>query len=142
MTRLLRHAVWFNRLVLAAGTFLFAAIAARYLVHPVAAGAPFGIVWGSPAALTIARVGFGGFPLALAVILLACQVSGRLFAGLGILATVAVVITVVRVAGLLVDGAAPFTQQVLRPEIALAALSLVGAALEAQRRPPRPSEQP
>lgn len=129
MTRLPRYAVWFDRLVLAAGTFLFVAIAARYLLHPVAAGAPFGIVWGSPAAVTIARVGFGGFPLALALILVACQVSGRLLLGLGILATVAVVLTAVRLAGLIVDGPAPFTLHVLRPEIALSALSIVGALL-------------
>jgi hypothetical protein len=134
VARLLRYAVWPNRLVLAAGTFLFAAIAVRYLAHPVAAGAEFRIVWGSAAARTIARVGFGAFPLALAVFLLGCLVSGRLLLGLALLATVAVIVTGVRVLGLFVDGPAAFTLQVLKPEIALSVLSVFGVLLEARRR--------
>src|SRR5262249_38230175 len=79
--------------VLLAGSLLFAAIARSYLFHPVASGAPFKITFGSSDAITIARVGFGGFPLALAVVFIACQISGRLLAGLGLLATTALVLT-------------------------------------------------
>ena len=134
MTRWLRGAVWFNRLVLLAGSLLFAMIARSYLFRPVASGAPFGITFGSTDAITIARVGLGGFPLALAVILIACQISGRLLAGLRVLATVVVIITAVRIAGLFVDGPGPFTVQVLKPEIVLSVLSIVAATLEARRR--------
>jgi hypothetical protein len=142
MTRWLRHTVSFNRLVLLAGSLLFATIARSYLFHPVASGAPFGITFGSADAITIARVGFGGFPLALAVILIACQLSGRLLVGLRVLATVAVIITAVRIAGLLVDGPGPFTVHVLRPEIALSVLSIVAATLEARRRKLPPNAAP
>ena len=134
MTGWLRHTVWFNRLVLLAGSLLFAAIARSYLLHPVASGAPFGITFGSAEAITIARVGFGGFPLALALVFIACQISGRLLVGLGILATVAVTITVVRFAGLLVDGPGAFTLHVLKPEIALSVLSIAATVLESRRR--------
>jgi hypothetical protein len=41
----------------------------------------------SAAAITIARVGNGGFPLALAVVFLACQARGGLLVGLRVLAT-------------------------------------------------------
>jgi len=134
MTRLLRHTIWFNRVVLLAGSLLFATIARSYLLHPAASGAASAITFGSTDAITIARVGFGGFPLALAVILIACQISGRLLVGLRVLATVAVVIAAVRIAGLLVDGAGPFTVHVLKPEIALSVLSIAAATLEARRR--------
>ena len=134
MTGWLRHTVWFNRLVLLAGSLLFAAIARSYLLHPVASGAPFGITFGSTDAITIARVGFGAFPLALALVFIGCQISGRLLVGLAVLATVAVIITAVRFAGLLVDGPGPFTLHVLKPEIALAVLSIAATVLEAKRR--------
>lgn len=134
MTGWLRHTVWFNRLVLLGGSLLFAAIARSYLFSPVASGAPFKITFGSTDAITIARVGFGGFPLALAVVLMACQISGRLLAGLELLATVVVIITAVRVAGLLVDGPGPFTLHVLTREITLSVLSLAATVLEAKRR--------
>src|SRR3569832_2010845 len=100
MTGWLRHTIWFARLVILAGALLLAAIGSRFLVNPAAAGAPNAIVFGSPAALTIGRVGLGGFPLAMTIILLACLATGRLLVGLGVLGTVLVVVPAVRMAGL------------------------------------------
>jgi len=43
------------------------------------------------------------------------------------------VVTAVRVFGLIVDGAAPFTIQVLKPELAIVVLSSLGFFVERRR---------
>ena len=50
-----------------------------------------------------------------------------------ILALVSIRVTAVRLYGLAVDGPAPFTLQVLKPEIALVLLSSLGFLLERRR---------
>lgn len=129
-----RHTIWLSRAVLLAATFLFSMIALRNLVDPVGAVAPHEITLGSPAGITVARVGLGGFPLAFAIILGACLVTGRLVTGLGGLAIVAVVVTGARVLGLVVDGPAEFTLHVLKPEVALIIASTATFFLERGRR--------
>lgn len=133
MNALIRHSVWFSRLVLALATLLFSLIGVRYVLDPIGAVAPHRITLGSSEAVTIMRVS-GGVFLALAVVLLACIFSQRrLLAGTGVLALVSIVVTAVRLFGLAVDGPAPFTLQVLKPEIALVLLSTLGFALETRR---------
>src|SRR5579859_544179 len=124
MNALLRHSIWFNRLVLAAATFLFSTIALRGLFDPVGSSAMHQITLGSAAGVTVARVAFGGFPLGFALVLLACLVSDRrLLTGLSVLAAVSVVVTAARVLGIVLDGPAPFTMHVLKPEIGLVVAS-------------------
>src|SRR6476646_5744121 len=107
MSGWLRHTVWFGRIVLLVATLLFSLIALRNLLDPVGSGAPHGITFGSAAGVTVARVGFGGFPLAFAIILASCLAAQRrLLAGLGFLAVLAIVVTAVRVLGLVMDGPA------------------------------------
>jgi hypothetical protein len=135
MTSTLRHTVWFSRIVLLAATLLFSMIAFRNLFDPVGAMAPHEITLGSAAGVTVARVGFGGFPLAFAIILLACLAAERrLLAGLGFLAVLALVVTAARVIGLVLDGPAPFTLHVLKPEVALIIVSTTAFVLERRRR--------
>jgi hypothetical protein len=131
----LRHTVWFNRVVLSAATLLMGSIGFRGLFDPVRMSAQHAITLGSAAGVTVARVGFGGFPMALAIILLACVAAERrLLMGLAILAVVAVVITAARLLGLALDGAAPFTVRVLKPEFALIVASMTALLLERRRR--------
>src|SRR5579859_630076 len=128
MNALLRHSIWFNRLVLAAATFLFSAIALRGLFDPVGSSAVHQIILGSTAGVTVARVAFGGFPLAFALVLFACLVSDRrLVIGL-------FVVTGARVLGIVLDGPAPFTMHVLKPEIGLVVASIAALLLERRRR--------
>jgi hypothetical protein len=135
MRSLLHHAIWFNRVVLAAATLLFSTIAWRGLFDPVGASAVHEIALGSTAGVTVARVAFGGFPLAFAVIFLACLVSDRLLlVGLSVLAVVSVVVTAARVLGIVLDGPAPFSMHVLKPEVGLIALSITALLLERRRR--------
>jgi hypothetical protein len=130
-----KRTLWFNRVVLSAGTLLMGLIGVRGLFDPVGSSAQHAITLGSAAGVTVARVGFGGFPMAVAIILLGCVVADRrLLTGLAVLAVVAVVITAARVLGLALDGAASFTIRVLKPEFALIVASTTGFLLERRRR--------
>jgi hypothetical protein len=132
---MVRHSIWFSRLVLGVATLLFGAIALRGLFDPVGSSAVHEIALGSPAGVTVARVGFGAFPLAFALILLGCVIAERrLLTGLGSLVVVAIVLTAGRLLGLVLDGAAPFTVRVLKPEIALVVASMAAFVLELRRR--------
>jgi hypothetical protein len=135
MSSSLRHTIWFSRLVLFAATALFTMIALRGLFDPIGASAAHAIALGSPAGITVARVGFGGFPLAFALILLGCLTAERrLSTGLAALMVVALVLTAARLLGLVLDGPAPFTVHVLKPEVALVVASTTAFVLERRRR--------
>jgi hypothetical protein len=134
MTRWLPHTVWLSRLVLLAAVTLFTAIALRGIFDPIGSSAVHAISLGSPAGITVARVGFGGFPLAFALILAAClSAERRLASGLAVLMLVASVLTAARLLGLVLDGPAPFTVHVLKPELALVLASATAFALERRR---------
>jgi hypothetical protein len=135
MTMSSRIVVWFNRLVLAAATVVMLMIAGRNLRDPIGATLPLDIALGSPSAVTIVRVGFGGFPLGFAVALGFCAFSAkRLLAGMALLAAVIGAATAARVQGLLLDGMTPYNLGLLRPEVAMLTLSAIGIALERRRR--------
>jgi hypothetical protein len=141
MSTTLRRSVWFGRFVLVAATLLLGGIAAKYISDPVGAVADHGITLASADALTSMRVA-GGLFLAIAIVLVACLVSERrLLIGLAVLATVAVVILAVRLLGLGLDGPAPFTLEVLKPEVALVLFSGLALLLERKRRAARECER-
>jgi len=80
------------------------------------------------------RVGFGGFPLALSLILFGCLLSQkRLLTGLTVLATTVGVVTVARLVGIAIDGPAEEALKLLRVEIVLLALSVAAIFLERAR---------
>jgi fucose permease len=94
-----------------------------------------GIVLNSPTAITVVRVGFGGFPLGFAIALLGCLIATRrLLAGASLVAAVIGAATVARIQGLLVDGVTSYNLALLRPETVLLTLSLVAVVLERRRR--------
>ena len=135
MYRLWRFTPWLNRLILSAATLIFTLIGVKYITDPVRAAASFKISLGSAAAITSMRVGFGAFPLGFAIIVASCLVStSRQLRGLYFVATIIGVATAARVLGIMVDGAAPESVLLLRPEVALLALSVIGVVLESARR--------
>jgi hypothetical protein len=110
-------------------------IGISYLINPVNKSSAFQITLGSAAAITNMRVGFGAFPLSFALIVFACLLSSdRILIGLSFLATVVGVTTGARLLGAAVDGAAPETLMVLKPEILLTLLSLIAIVGERRRR--------
>jgi hypothetical protein len=130
MSKSPRALVWFNRLLLAAATFIMTMIAMRTLRDPVGATRSVGIVLSSPTAITVARVGFGGFPLGLAVALLGSLISKeRLLGGLYLLLAVMGAATIARIQGIVLDGPTPYNLGLLRSEILLSVLSVVGIVL-------------
>lgn len=135
MTRSHRGAIWFNRLLLLAATFIMTMIALRTLRDPIGATQPLGIDVTMPAGATVVRVGFGGFPLGFAIALFACAISDRrLLSGVLLVATVVGAVMAARVQGLLVDGVTPYNLRLLLPEFAMLTLSAIGIALERRRR--------
>ncbi len=134
--------VLFNRLVLVGATILFSLIGVRYAFDPIKAVAPHQIALGSNEAVTIMRVS-GGVFLGIAGVLLACVISQRrLLTGIGVLALVSTAVLGARLFGLVVDGPAPFTLQVLKPEIALVVLSALGFLFETRRLNGSPRSAP
>jgi uncharacterized protein DUF4345 len=129
-----RAASWLTRLPLALATVLFSLIAFKYLSAPVANAAADAISLGSVMAISRARVGFGGFPLAMALILLGCLLSSeRVLSGLVVLATTVAVLTAARLVGIAVEGPAEEAVRLLGAELVLLALSVASIFLERAR---------
>ena len=134
MSRRDRAVIWFGRLVIGATTFIMVAIAIRQLGDLLGAARAMDIVLRSPSAVTIARVGLGGFPLGFAIALASCLTSSRrLLIGLWLVAAVVGGATVARVQGLVLDGATPYNLRLLGPEVTLMVLSFTAITLERRR---------
>ena len=133
-TLLSRIAPIVSRVPLIMLTGIFTLISVRYLLRPVQEAAAVGITFSSPGGITVARVGFAGFPLAFAILALACLVSSRrLLAGLYMALTLDSVVMAVRVFGILLDHSTQ-SAHLLIPEAVLLVLSLIAIRLEAARR--------
>jgi hypothetical protein len=129
-----RAAPWLPRILLLLATVLFFLIGFRYLGDPVNKAAADSIVLGSVMAISRVRVGFGGFPLALSLILLGCLLSRkRLLTGVTVLATTVGVVTAARLVGIAIDGPAEEALKLLRVEIILLTLSVAAIFLERAR---------
>lgn len=100
MTRSSQGLIWFERLVLAAGTLIMTMIALRTLRDPIGMTLPLGIALNAPTAITVVRVGFGGFPLGFAIALFSCLISTRrLLIGVSLVAAVMAATMVARIQG-------------------------------------------
>ena len=133
MNALIHRSPILNRIVLGLAALLFTMIGLRNVVDPLGEAAPHHISLASPEAVTIMRV-TGGLFLALAMVFVASLLSRRrLLFGIGVLVTVAAVLMSVRIIGLVVDGPAPFTLHVLKPEIAITVISSLAFFLEWRR---------
>lgn len=134
-TRASMGVIWFSRILLGAATLLMTVIALRALRDPIAAMREVDIVPTSPMGATIARVGFGGFPLGLAISLGVCVASTRrLRSGLGLLLVSVGAVTAARIQGIVVDGPTAYNLVLLRPEFAMLALGTLAFVLESRRR--------
>ena len=135
MNRFWKISPWVIRLMLTPPTFIFAMIASRYLLNPVQAATAVGISFVTPLGMTIARVGFGAFPLACALFTFSCLISSRrLLTGLGFVATVMSAALVVRVFGMLADGTTKENMHLVIAELVFLVLMLVGVLIEMGRR--------
>jgi hypothetical protein len=134
MERLSRFAPWVNRLVLAAATLIFTMIGLRYIVDPVKASAAIGVTLNSSLAASVTRIGFGGFPLAIAIFSFTCLLSTRrMVTGVSLVATVIGTAIVVRLISLAADGVIPESVRLFVPETVILLLAISGLLLEAAR---------
>lgn len=116
-------------------TVIFTLISFRYLSDPVRAAAAAGIAFTSPGGVTVARVGFAAFPLSFAILAFSCLISPRrLLVGLYMVLTVVVVVTAIRIFGIVLDHSASESARLLVPESVLMALSVIAIRLESSRR--------
>ena len=135
MTGFWKFAPWLTRLILLFPTVIFALIASRYLFDPIQAGAAVGIALNTPMAITVARVGFGGFPLACSLFTLSCLVSTRrILTGLGFVALIMAVALIVRVSGMRVDGSIRENLGLVRAESIMLVVFIFGLFIERGRR--------
>jgi len=126
---------WISRLIILAVAVLFTMISAKFVFNPLQAAADSGITVQSAIGTTNTRAGFGGFPLGFAAILFFCLFSSRrLLAALASIATVAVIILVVRLFGAAEDATWMQSAHLLIPEAAIFIVALLGAAMEVWRR--------
>jgi len=129
-----KYAPWINRVVLFGAALVFTAMGLRYIFDPLRTSAAAGVSLGSPLASTTARIGFGAFPLGIAIFTLACLASKRrLLTGVRLVATVIATAVAVRLFSIAADGAVPQSLQLLIPEGVILALSVAGLALEKVR---------
>ena len=135
MTGFWKFAPWLTRLILLFPTVIFALIASRYLFDPIHAGAEVGIALNTPMALTVARVGFGGFPLACSLFTLSCLVSKRrILTGLSFVALLVVVVLIVRLFGMNIDGSVRENMKLVGIESVLLVVFIIGLFIERGRR--------
>jgi hypothetical protein len=130
-----RFAPWINRLALAMVSVIFATIGVRSVVDPVDAAGATGLVLNSALAVTTARIAFGAFPLGFALFSISCLISRRrMTAGVSLIAVLVTTVIVVRIVGVLADGAVTESVRLFVPEVFLLALSVSGLLLESVRQ--------
>jgi len=130
-----RFAPWINRWALSASTLVFTMIALRYIVDPVRASAATGVTLAPGLATTVTRIGFGAFPLAVAIFTFSCLFSKRRqAAGVELVAIVMFTAIVVRLISVAMAGATAQSTRLFIPETAILLLSLTGMVLERSRR--------
>jgi hypothetical protein len=135
MNRFWRIAPWLTRFMLIPPTVIFALIASRYLFSPVQTGAGIGLAFHAPVAITIVRVGFGGFPLACAIFTLSCLASRRrVLIGLGFVAIVMACALCVRVFGMFTDGSVHESMGLVRAEGVMLVIFVASIFIERARR--------
>lgn len=123
----------FTRAPIAALTFILTMIAFRFLINPVQAGSEAGIIFTSTGGITVARVGFGAFPLTFAVFFLTCLFSTRrLLSGLQTELMLLSVVIAVRLVGMAAAHSAE-TARLLVPEAVLSVLCIVAIRTERNR---------
>jgi hypothetical protein len=131
-----RFAPWIQRIVLAAATFVFGVIGTRYVADPVQAATATGATLNTAFAVTTTRVGFGAFPLGVAIFTVTSLFSTRrLVPAVQLVATLVTSAIVVRVIGIIADGAVPASSKLFIPEGVILLLSLTGLLLQPKREP-------
>ena len=135
MNKFWHFSPWLSRFILLLPTLIFIMLAWKFISDPVRSAAESGITLGPGVGMTNMRVGFGAFPLGIAIIILLCLISRPwLLMGLGLVTTIAGVALTVRVLGMLADHTTTESLKLVGAETVLFTLSVVGLSIELGRR--------
>src|SRR5215467_8357459 len=131
MNKFWKVAPWVTRLILVFPALLFLRIGVHDLSNIVTVMGDRGIAFTSGNGVTVARVGFGGFPLGCGLFLLGCLFFERyLLSALAFVATLDAVVLVVRVAGMFADSSVRENIPLVGAELSLLSFTAVGIVIE------------
>jgi hypothetical protein len=135
MNRFWKFSPWITRFILMFPALLFASIGIRDLSNIITVMGGRGVAFTSGNGVTVARVGFGAFPLGCGLFLLGCLFFERyLLAAFSFVATLDLVVLVVRIAGMFADSSVPENMPLVRAEVLLLVLTGTGILIELFRR--------
>lgn len=122
------------RVPMLALTVIFTLIAFKYLADPVHTAAAAGIAFTSPGGITVARIGFGAFPLGFVAFFLSCLFSPRrILLGLRIELALLAIVIAVRIAAMAAAHSTE-TAKLLVPEAVMAVLCVLAIRLARSRQ--------
>lgn len=135
MNRFWKISPWIARMILMFPTLLFMSIGIRDLSNVATVMGARGIAFTSGNGVTIARVGFGGFPLACGLFLLGCLFFERHFlTAFTFVGTLDLVVLIVRVVGMVADNSVAENMPLVRAELLLLFLTALGVLIELFRK--------
>jgi len=120
---------WFGRVILFAATAILVMISVKFLVDSSAQAAARGIMLSTPLAVTIARVGFGGFPLASAIVTATSLFTGRVSRGLWFIVILFGTVLAVRAVSGATNGTLAASVPLIIPELVFVGLSIITLAI-------------
>jgi hypothetical protein len=113
-------------------TLVFTMIALRYIANPVQAAAETGAVLSSGLATATTRIGFGAFPLGMAIFTFTSLISSRRrVPGVRLVAIVLSTAILVRLLSAALDGARAANPKLFVPEGVMLVLAILGLRLDA-----------
>jgi hypothetical protein len=116
-------------------SIIFTAIGLRYITDPAGASGKTGVILQTALGHTVTRVGFGAFPLSLALYSFTCLISRRrLYEGVRLIAILATTVIGVRIYGTIIDGFEKESLVLFVPEVILLALAVTAALYDPARR--------
>jgi hypothetical protein len=135
----MRVTKWFGGVIVFAATAILVMISQKFLFDSTAQAAARGITLSTPLGVTIARVGFGGFPLASAIITATSLFTGRIRRGLWFIVILFGTVLAVRVVSAATNGSFAENVPLIIPEVVFVGLSIIALAIG---RSPEPAVQP
>ena len=135
MSTFWKFSPWIGKFVLLPPSAILIMVGVRHLAHPEVQAAKKGIAFTNPLGATIYRVGFAGFPLGCAAFIAYClRTDQRTLTGLTFSALFNGVVLAVRIFGMAVDSTVQQSLALVKGEIVVVAISLVGITIEIGRR--------
>ncbi len=126
---------WISKFILLPPSAILIMVGLRNLAYPEVQAAERGLAFTNPLGATIYRVGFAGFPLGCAAFLAFClRTNQRTLTGLIFSALFNGAVLAVRIFGMAVDSTVQQSVALVKGEIVVVAISLVGITIEIGRR--------